>query len=108
MGVTESQRLALRQAARAALGAEEGDTLMELTPPSNTDIATRQDVERATETLRAELSLLEERRRAELSLLEERTRADLSTAMNRMLVQTIVVGGTFQAAAVGFLTLTLR
>ncbi len=97
MGVTESQRLALRQAARAALGEKEGDTLMELTPPSNTDIATRQDVERAMETLRAELSLLEERRRA-----------DLSTAMNRMLVQTFLVVGAFQTAAVGFLTLTLR
>ena len=97
MGVTESQRLALRQAARAALGQEEGNTLMELTPPSNTDIATRQDVEHATETLRAELSLLEERRRA-----------DLASATNRMLVQTFLVVGAFQTAAVGFLTLTLR
>ncbi len=70
---------------------------MELTPPSNTDIATRQDVERATATLRAELSLLEERRRA-----------DLATAMNRMLVQMFLVIGAFQTAAVGFLTLTLR
>ncbi len=55
MGVTESQRLALRQAARAALGEEEGDTLMELTPPSNTDIATRQDVERTEEHLGARI-----------------------------------------------------
>lgn len=49
--VSESKRLALHRAARAALGEEEGDTLMELSPPANTDIATRQDVERAEERL---------------------------------------------------------
>jgi hypothetical protein len=95
--VSESQRLALHRAARTALGEEEGDTLMELSTPANTDIATRQDVEHATQTLRAEMSLLEERRRA-----------DLASATNRTLVQTFLVVGTFQTAAVGFLTLTLR
>jgi hypothetical protein len=97
MSATEADRAALREAARATLGEKEGDTLMAVTAPANTTIATRQDVERATESLRAEMSVL-----------EARIRADLATAANRMLVQTIVVGGTFQAAAVGFLTLTLR
>jgi len=45
LSVTEPQRLALHKAARAKLGDEEGDTLMALTPPSNTDMATRQDLE---------------------------------------------------------------
>jgi hypothetical protein len=43
--VTEPQRLALHKAARAALGDAEGDTLMALAPPANTDIATRQALE---------------------------------------------------------------
>jgi len=53
--VTEPQRLALYEAARAALGDEEGGTLMALTPPANTDIATRQDVDVAVAKLRSDL-----------------------------------------------------
>jgi hypothetical protein len=49
--VTEPQRLALHKAARATLGDEEGDTLMALTPPANTEIATRQDLDRVEERL---------------------------------------------------------
>ena len=41
MAVSEPQRLALHRAAQATLGEEEGDTLMTLSPPANTDIATR-------------------------------------------------------------------
>ena len=47
MAVSEPQRLALHAAARRALGDEEGDTLMALSPPANTEIATRQDLEHA-------------------------------------------------------------
>ena len=43
--VSEPQRLALHAAVRRTLGEEEGDTLMALSPPANTDIATRQDVD---------------------------------------------------------------
>ena len=57
MSVTETQRLALGRAAQAALGEEEGDTLMALTPPSNTDIATRQDVEHAQALTKADIAL---------------------------------------------------
>ena len=53
--VSESKRLALHRAARAALGEEEGDTLMELSPPANTEIATRQDVERFAERIGARI-----------------------------------------------------
>ena len=56
MAVAEPQRLALHRSARAALGEQEGDTLMALSPPANTDMATRQDVELAVATLRAKLT----------------------------------------------------
>jgi hypothetical protein len=55
LGVSEPQRLALHRAAQAALGQEEGDTLMALSPPANTDIATRQDVALAVAELRGEI-----------------------------------------------------
>ena len=57
MSVTEPQRLALHKAARATLGDEEGDTLMALTPPANTEIATRQDLDRVEERLEARIEL---------------------------------------------------
>jgi hypothetical protein len=52
----EPQRLALHRAAQAALGEEEGDTLMALTPPANTDIATRQDIEHWQAAFRADIA----------------------------------------------------
>ena len=55
MSVSEPQRLALYRAAQAALGEEEGNTLMALTPPANTDIATRQDVALSVAELRGEI-----------------------------------------------------
>jgi hypothetical protein len=56
LAVTEPQRLALYRAAQAALGEEEGGTLMALTPPANTDIATRQDVEHWKALMSAQLA----------------------------------------------------
>jgi hypothetical protein len=56
LAATEPQRLALHAAARAALGPEEGDTLMALTPPANTDIATMQGVALAIAGLRGDLT----------------------------------------------------
>ena len=67
MSVTESQRLALYRAAQAALGEEEGDTLMALTPPSNTDIATRQDVENWQALISAQLGEMTGVLRAEIA-----------------------------------------
>jgi hypothetical protein len=83
--VSEPQRLALRAAAQAALGEQEADTLMAITAPANTDLATRQDVELAAATLRSEF-------------LER-----LDTIQWRIIGAMIVLhGGT-----VGLLTLTL-
>ena len=56
MAVSEPQRLALHRAAQAALGEEEGDTLMALSPPANTDMTTRQDVEQVRELLNARMA----------------------------------------------------
>ncbi len=83
MAVTEPQRLDLHAAARAALGPEEGDTLMASLPPANTDIATRQDLERHAAATRQDLE------RVEGSL-----RQDLATVENRMqtYVWKVVVG----------------
>ena len=53
MAVSEPQRLALHAAARRALGEEEGDTLMALSPPANTDLATMQALAVTTAELRA-------------------------------------------------------
>ena len=58
MAVSEPQRLALHRAARTALGEEEGDTLMALSPPANTDMATKQDLERTEERLGARIDAL--------------------------------------------------
>jgi hypothetical protein len=55
IAVSESQRLALHAAARATLGEKEGDTLMALTPPANTDLATTQHLDRVEERLLARI-----------------------------------------------------
>ena len=61
MAVTEPERLALHAAARGTLGPEEGDALMASLPPANTDIATRQDLERLEQATRQDLAALEDR-----------------------------------------------
>jgi multidrug resistance efflux pump len=61
MAVTEPRRLDLHAAARTALGPEEGDTLMASLPPANTDIATRQDLERHAAATRQDIEHLSER-----------------------------------------------
>ena len=101
MAATGAERLALHAAARAKLGEKEGDTLMAITAPADHDIATRQDIVHATDTLRAEMA-------AGFAVSEERTKALVAKAMNRILVQTIVVFGVVQAAGLGYLTLLLR
>ena len=53
MAVSEPRRLALHQAARDALGEEEGDTLMALSPPANTDVATMQALELVEQRLQS-------------------------------------------------------
>ena len=77
MSVTESQRLALYRAAQAALGEEEGDTHMALTPPSNTDIATRQDVEHAQALLRADIEHAQALMKADVALSVAELRGEI-------------------------------
>ena len=77
MSVTEPQRLALYRAAQAALGEEEGDTLMALTPPSNTDIATRQDVEHAQALLRADIEHAQALMKADVALSVAELRGEI-------------------------------
>ena len=72
MAVTDPQRLALHRAAREALGDEEGDTLMALTPPANTDMATRQDLDRLEERLGMKMVALEDRLDSRFVALEDR------------------------------------
>jgi len=105
--VTEPQRLALYGAARAALGDEEADTLMALTPPANTDLATRQDVDRVDERLRAHIDRVDERLRAHIDRVEERLRAhiDRSELSTRLWMLAVLV--TSQIAVVTYLTNTL-
>ena len=85
MAVSEPRRLALHQAARDVLGEEEGDTLMALSPPANTDIATMQ----ALEVLRSGLG------------------AEIERATNRMLRWSIGSMVVLQGSTVGLLSLIL-
>ncbi len=66
MAVTEPQRLDLHAAARTALGPEEGDTLMASLPPADTDIATRQDLERVEASLQKDITVVESRMRTSI------------------------------------------
>ena len=77
MSVTEPERLALHAAARGALGPEEGDTLVASLPPANTDIATRQDVERVEPGLRRDIDRVETGLRRELENHTAAIRKDL-------------------------------
>ena len=77
MSITEPQRLALHTAARTALGDEEGDALMAALPPSNTEIATRQDVEHLADATRGDLARVETGLRGDMQNLETCLRGDM-------------------------------
>jgi len=81
LSVSESQRLALYRAAQAALGEEEGNTLMALTPPANTDIATRQDVEHAQALLKADVVHAQELMKADIEHAQALTKADIALSV---------------------------
>jgi hypothetical protein len=89
--VSESQRLGLHAAARATLGGEEGDTLMSLVPPANTDIATRQDVEHAQVLMSAQLGetrvrmeALDDRLTGQMQALDERLTGQMQALDERL------------------------
>ena len=70
MSVSEPQRLALHAAARRALGDEEGDTLMALSPPANTDMATMQALDRTEAKLGARIDQVEAKLGARIDQVE--------------------------------------
>jgi len=129
LAVTEPQRLALHAAARASLGAEEGDTLMALTPPANTEIATLQALERTEERLSTRIDSLDDRLSARIDSVEERLgariervdersatridqavsglRVDIERAASRTLRWSVGAIVAAQAATIGSLTLLL-
>jgi hypothetical protein len=67
MASAEPQRLALHASARRTLGEGEGDTLMALLPPANTEIALRSDVIQLGTELRGEMVELELRLTKQIS-----------------------------------------
>ncbi len=87
MSATEPQRLALHAAARTALGEQEGDTLMALVPPANTDIALRQDVERLERIFRSDLHAGLAELRAELRTEFNTGLAELRTELHTGLAE---------------------
>ena len=72
MSVSEPQRLALHAAARRALGEEEGDTLMALSPPANTDMATMQALDRTEAKLGARIDQVEAKLGARIDAVDMR------------------------------------
>ena len=103
MGVSEPQRLALHKAARAALGAEEGDILMALTPPANTDIATRQDVQRLEDRMNARF----DQQDARIDAVEDRMNARIDRTAAELRAHTwkvvVATGAVLYLATVGTL-----
>ncbi len=84
MSITEPQRLALHTAARTALGDEEGDALMAALPPSNTEIATRQDVEHLADATRGDLARVETGLRGDMQNLETGLRGEIREVAGRL------------------------
>ena len=85
MAVSEPERLALYEAARRTLGEKEAATLMSFSPPANTDIATRQDLD----VVRSDLG------------------AAIERATNRTLRWSIGAMVVLQGSTVGLITLIL-
>jgi hypothetical protein len=97
LSVSETQRRALQEAARTALGEEEGDTLMALFPAVNTELATRQDVERAQERLGARLAAMDERLDERLVAMDERFDARLVAMDERFHARLVAMDERFDA-----------
>jgi hypothetical protein len=77
MATVEPQRLALHASARRSLGEDEGDTLMALLPPANTEIALRSDITHTEEKLLGVITHTEEKLRGEIARTEERLRGEM-------------------------------
>jgi hypothetical protein len=89
MATVEPQRLALHASARRTLGDDEGDTLMALLPPANTEIALRSDITHAETALRSDITRTEERLRGEMHRLTSDLRLSLERRIHRAELRTI-------------------
>ena len=116
--VSEPQRLALHAAARRTLGEEEADTLMALSPPANTDIATRQDIDVLRSEMKGEFPAFRAEMKGEFAAVRAEmkggfeairgeTAAAIEQATNRSLRWMVGVMVVLHGATVGLLTLTL-
>ena len=97
MSVSETQRLALYRAAQAALGEEEGDTLMALTPPANADIATRQDVENWQAVISAQLGEMRGVLRSEAAEMKGVLQAEIAATKGVLQSEIAETKGVLQA-----------
>ncbi len=89
MATLEPQRLALHASARRTLGDDEGDTLMALLPPANTEIALRSDITHAETALRSDITRTEEKLRGEMHRLTSDLRLSLERSIHRAELRTI-------------------
>jgi len=89
MATVEPQRLALHASARRTLGDDEGDTLMALLPPANTEIALRSDITLAEVALRSDITRTEEKLRGEMHRLTSDLRLSLERRIHRAELRTI-------------------
>jgi hypothetical protein len=78
MAVTEPQRLALHAAARTALGDAQGDTLMALVPPANTDIATIQALDRLQMATTADIVAVRTELKTDIAAVRTELKTDIS------------------------------
>jgi hypothetical protein len=89
MGVSDARRLEVYEQARAQWGEGPAEALMEMVVPAGQDMATRQDVERASFAFRAEMDLRFAKVDARFERLDER----LATLASREFVLWTFVAG---------------
>jgi hypothetical protein len=84
MAVTEPQRLALHAAARSALGDAQGDTLMALVPPANTDIATIQALDRLQMVTTADIVAVRNELKTDIAAVRNELKTDIAAVRNEL------------------------
>jgi hypothetical protein len=84
MAVTEPQRLALHAAARSALGDAQGDTLMALVPPANTDIATIQALDRLQMATTADIVAVRTELKTDIAAVRTELKGDIAAVRTEL------------------------
>src|SRR5262245_32621864 len=115
MAIDEARRHGLHESARRALGADAGDTLMEMLPPVGwSDVATKRDLDAHADSTRREMAELRSSIDLRFETLEIRITSAINDAVrgseHRILVWmfttvlTAVLGGTAISVAVALAT----